>query len=655
MKSTVTHRTSQAGCGRHCPADTLTTAAAMNSTRHGAHGAPVVTLITWITRALALIFIASVVFAPMRRWVGLQVRDAWGLSAQVGLAGAVVTLLASALLLVLANGLRRGKRRAWQITVTLSGAVAIAGVLRLHRGHELISAVIAAGLCLGLLLARRSFTAQPDRLHPGRAAWIVGQLLISGFVLVWALLALNPHKLLGHPGPGDQAAHAASSLIGMEGPVHIRSAWLDMLTATVGLSFGVTAALAACYLLLRTFEPTPRLSEADQHRIRHILGPWGEQDSLAYFALRPDKSVLFSPSGKAAISYRVLAGVALASGDPLGDPEAWPGAIREFLNLADSYAWTPAVLGCSERGAQAWIRQGLDALELGDEAILELSEFTLQGRRMRGVRQAASRIHRAGYTITISRVATLSEDRRAMIIATAQRWRGRETERGYSMALSRLADPADPNAVIVVAELNHHIRGILQLVPWGTHGLSLDQMRRDPQADNGINDFMIARLAAACPALGVERISLNFAVLRAALERGKRIGAGPVARGWFHILHVASRWWQIESLYRFNARFHPRWSPRFIAFHHFHTLPRVALAALEAEGFGGRPSLALRVLYRSDTAARGRSRRALFRLEQHPRPDKPTALLTKNSALLTPPPSALPSAQPRARRQSQTH
>jgi lysyl-tRNA synthetase class 2 len=563
-----------------------------------------VTLIAWTTRTLALISIASVVLAPMRRWVGVELRDAWGLPAEVGLAGAVVSLLASVLLLVLANGLGRGKRRAWQMTVTLSAAVTVASVLRLHRGHEVIPAIIAAGLCGSLVLARRSFTAQPDPLRIGRVLWIVGQLVLSGFGLVWLLLALNPHKLVGAPGPLAQAAHAALSLVGLDGPVRIRSPWLDLLTATVGLSFGVASALAASYLLLRTFEPAPRLSEPDEGRIRDILRHWSDQDSLAYFALRPDKSVLFSPSGKAAISYRVLAGTALASGDPLGDPEAWPGAIREFLRLSDSYAWTPAVLGCSERGAQAWVRHGFDALELGDEAILELSEFGLQGRRMRGVRQAAARIRRAGYTVTISRVSALSEQRRALIRATADHWRGRETERGYSMALSRLASAADPDTVLVVAEHDNHIRGILQLVPWGRAGLSLDHMRRDPRADNGINDFMITELAARCATLGVERISLNFAVLRAALERGRRIGAGPIARGWFKVLHLASRWWQIESLYRFNARFHPRWSPRFIAFRHFRTLPRVALAALEAEGFGGRPSALLRLVHRHDDPPR---------------------------------------------------
>jgi lysyl-tRNA synthetase class 2 len=132
------------------------------------------------------------------------------------------------------------------------------------------------------------------------------------------------------------------------------------------------------------------------------------------------------------------------------------------------------------------------------------------------------------------------------------------------MALSRLAGPEDPRCVLVTAEQEGAVRGILQFVPWGEDGLSLDLMRRDRDVpDNGLNEFMITELLQACPDLGIGKVSLNFAMFRAALERGERIGAGPVARLWAKALRVCSRWWQIETLYKFNAKFDPEWVPRF--------------------------------------------------------------------------------------------
>src|SRR6201992_4070316 len=152
------------------------------------------------------------------------------------------------------------------------------------------------------------------------------------------------------------------------------------------------------------------------------------------------------------------------------------------------------------------------------------------------------------------------------------------------MALSRIGAPGDEDCVLATATEDGALRAVLQLVPWGPDGLSLDLMRRDKGAQGGLNDFLITEIIKAAPGLGVKRISLNFAVFRAALERGERIGAGPVLRAWRGLLVFASRWFQIESLYKFNAKFCPIWEPRFFVYPGGRDAPRIALAALDAEG-----------------------------------------------------------------------
>jgi lysyl-tRNA synthetase class 2 len=154
--------------------------------------------------------------------------------------------------------------------------------------------------------------------------------------------------------------------------------------------------------------------------------------------------------------------------------------------------------------------------------------------------------------------------------------------------------------VVVTAECDGEVRGLLQFVPWGTEGLSLDVMRRarDACGGAGLNELMIVELLAACPGLGVRRVSLNFAVFRSALARGERIGAGPVLRAWRWVLVFLSKWFQIESLYKFNAKFCPVWQPRFFVFPSTKDAPRIALAALEAEAFLVWPRLELRRIAR---------------------------------------------------------
>jgi lysyl-tRNA synthetase class 2 len=196
-----------------------------------------------------------------------------------------------------------------------------------------------------------------------------------------------------------------------------------------------------------------------------------------------------------------------------------------------------------------------------------------------------NRVAKAGYVAEIRRVGDIPRAELDRIIKVSDSWRGSSTERGFSMALGRIGGPGDGDCVLMTATENGVLRAILHFVPWGTDGLSLDLMRRDRTAQPGLNDFLITEAIKAAPGLGVKRISLNFAMFRAALERGERIGAGPVLRAWRGLLVFASRWFQIESLYKFNAKFCPIWEPRFFVYPGTRDTPRIAMAALEAEAF----------------------------------------------------------------------
>ena len=283
----------------------------------------------------------------------------------------------------------------------------------------------------------------------------------------------------------------------------------------------------------------------------------------------------------------MLANVSLASADPIGPPAAWPAAIAAWLAEARTFGWFPAVLSASEEGAQAYVAAGLKALPIGDEAIIDVDTFTLEGPTMQPVRQAVHRVQRAGYTISVRRHADLSAEQLAELARRAEDWRGEDTERGFSMALGRLGDPVDGGCVAVLAhDADGRLRGLLSMVPWGRRGLSLDLMRRDRTSENGLVEAMVAALVTACrDELGVRRLSLNFAMFRGVFSAAERVGAGPVVRLTSRVLTFASRFWQIESLYRSNARYLPSWLPRYLCYDSSLTLTRVALAAGMAEGF----------------------------------------------------------------------
>jgi lysyl-tRNA synthetase, class II len=498
-------------------------------------------------------------------------------------AASSVTVVAGLLLLMLGLGLRRRKRRAWRAAVAL---LALSTVLHVVKGLDVEEASVTVVLTVVLVLLSQQFYALGDPRTRWRAPVVFVLMFLASIVLGLTLTYVRSGGLVGHPSFGTRLDEVLWGLIGVNGPLHFdNDVDNDVVFGTL-LGLGAATLLVTAYLALRPAEPAARLTPEQEQRLRDLLSRHGGRDSLGYFALRRDKSVVFSPTGKAAVSYRVVSGVMLASGDPIGDPEAWPGAIAEFADIARRHAWVPAVMGCSERAGEVWTREAdLRALELGDEAFVEVSEFSLEGRAMRNVRQMVSRVERAGYTTEVRRLRDMSADDVAEIQRQAAAWRDTEVERGFSMALGRFGDAGDEDCVAVTACRDGRVTAVLHFVPWGHDGLSLELMRRDRAAEAGLNELMIVAALRAAPTLGIRRLSLNFAVFRSSLERGGRLGAGPILRAWRELLLIASKWFQIESLYRFNAKFSPIWEPRFVCYPGAGDLPRVALAALEAEAF----------------------------------------------------------------------
>lgn len=505
--------------------------------------------------------------------------------------------------LFLAITMRRRKRAAWILNMVLGGLFLLLFALVMffpeirQHAQNWISLVLTAAFVLALLLGRKEFYAKGDRSNPLLAAIVaVGGLLVTSLLAAVLVTVTNtstvPSTFLERWRYGVMRlitlAADDSRIPGISTP-----GWVDV-TINVLSTLLLFAVLFAAFRSRRAVDP---LTEGDEERLRALLDKHGERDSLGYFALRREKSVVWSPSEKAAIAYRVVGGVSLASGDPIGDPEAWPGAIEPWLAEAREHGWIPAVMGASEEAGTIYARHGLDALELGDEAIVETAEFTLDGRAMRTVRQAFNRVKRAGYEVRIRRHEDIPAEEMATLLRKADDWRDGATERGFSMALGRLGDPRDGRCVMLECrdggdgEGAGELRAVLSFVPWGPRGLSLDLMRRDRDSENGLMEFMVIELLQRAREIGITQVSLNFAMFRSVFERGSKLGAGPVLRMWRSLLSFFSRWWQIESLYRANAKYRPIWEPRFMLFEKSADLLRIGLAAGRAEGFLEAPGL----------------------------------------------------------------
>jgi len=314
------------------------------------------------------------------------------------------------------------------------------------------------------------------------------------------------------------------------------------------------------------------------HRLVHSYG----SDTLAYFALRDDKSYFFSSDDEAMIAYTRLGHYALASGDPIGRPESIDLVIDEFLEMCHRRRWRCAFLAVRESEEARYNTFGLRSFYLGEEAVIECDEFSLDGKRNKSMRQSVGRVART------HRFEMLSEsDASPTLVAQLNdlscRWRGGSPERGFTMALSQAVQGVNPDYHLCVARGPDGVPGgFLRLVPLfgGEPGMTLDMMRRDPASPNGMTEFLIANTVFALREAGLRQLSINFAVMgrlfsaEPGLTVGQRLLKGVVSLG--------NPYFQIKSLHDFSRRFRPAWRPRMIAYER--GLARIALLYSGVEG-----------------------------------------------------------------------
>jgi lysyl-tRNA synthetase class 2 len=455
--------------------------------------------------------------------------------------------------------------------------------------------VAAAFLMLVILIVyHKEFYAESDPTTRLKPLYI---FLFAFFVMFLAglLTLLNRHKeaFLGSPSLWQLTQTVLLGFIGISGPVTFATDRLrDIVNSTLAILGFFTLLVPVLYFFRRAVA-IPKETPEEREIIKSLIALDADQDSLGYFATRHDKSVVWARNKKAGIAYRVQNGVMLASGDPFGEFSLWPEAIEEFLSIARAHAWTPAVMGASDRGGEVWVEKAeMLAIDIGDEAIIHVKDFTLEGKPMGNVRNMISKVSRKGYSASTYRWCDVPIETQSELKKLTKQWRYGADERGFSMSMDRFGEETDSQTVVTIARCEGKIMGLLYFVPWSTHSLSLDRMQRDKSADAGVNELMIATSVEYARSHDMKYVSLNFAAFRSLFERADKISAGPMVRTLRNIIRLFSNYFQVESLFRFNAKFYPEWQTRYVIYPKARDLPAVAWAAIQAEqfvkGFGKR-------------------------------------------------------------------
>ncbi|MEO9223978.1 MAG: phosphatidylglycerol lysyltransferase domain-containing protein, partial [Acidimicrobiales bacterium] len=503
---------------------------------------------SFVVAGVGLINLISAVTPPVR--TRLRAVDDL-LPLIVSQTAAALVVLAGLALVVLARGLRRGLRNAWIAAVVLLWT---SFLLHVFKGLDLEEAIFAGVAGLYLLFNQRHFRVKADTFSRQRAyaTLVLGVVVAVGTSLAAVMIF---HGESVRPGLGDATLAVFQRLLG--GHTRPLPHRVDLFLRPSLLATSIGLVVVAGWIAFRPVvakRMNPVAPEAEENA-RRLVEQYGG-DTLAYFALRDDKRWWFW--GDTVVAYAITNGVALVSPDPIGPVWERRRAWFAFREFADEHGWPVAVMGASEDWLTIYHASGMKEMYVGDEAVADVRRFSLEGGKNKGLRQAVNRIAKYGYRMEFFDPLEIPRDLEDGLRALMTESRRGEVERGFSMTLGRIFDPRDRGLLLAVCfGPDETPAAFCQYVPApGVNGYSLDLMRRsEGEHPNGLADFVVAKTMDHLRDKGMVGLGLNFATMRAVLAGERGEGITPRIEKWFFSKMSDSM--QIESLWRYNAKFDP--------------------------------------------------------------------------------------------------
>jgi phosphatidylglycerol lysyltransferase len=452
--------------------------------------------------------------------------------------------VAGFLLLALSAGLWRRRRGAyWAALIVLVGGA----LLSLLKGLDWEEAIELAVVAALLAPCRAAFNRSSRLSEPLRPSWL---LLVAAVVAASLWLGFFAYRDVAYQ---DEL-------------------WWSFLTDRQASGFLRAAAVLALLTLLiagRSLFAAPgahghrSAGPEDVARALDALRRADRAEPEAWLAALGDKALMFSPSGRSVLAYRVIGRRWIAMGEPAGAADERRDLLWAFAEAADGYGAAPVFYSVSEGLLADLATLGLAVRKIGETAAVDTAAFSLEGKARQNLRTAVNRAEREGATFEVlppGGASPVITELKAVSDAWLTAHRG--TEKTFS--LGRF-DPAYLDLMpLAVVRQGGRIVAFANLMPGARpqDGLAVDLMRHAPDAPQGVMDFLFIRTIQWARDQGWSVLDLGLAPLAGLDDRR----LAPVfARVGALVFDEGEAVYGFSGLRAYKAKFSPDWRPRFIA------------------------------------------------------------------------------------------
>lgn len=479
-------------------------------------------------------------------------------------------------MLTLAANLWRRKRLAWLLTV---GLLIVSIFSNLVKGWDYEESLLSTLLLGQLLWMRQVFTARSDRpsIIQGIRVLIVALL----FTLAYGTLGffwLDHHYSttfrLNEAFWQTLAIFFTVDNLGLEPTSRFGRFFIDSINL-----IGAVTLLYALWMLLRPVLPHEAASIKERKRARAIVEQYG-RSSLARFTLLDDKSYYFSPSGQTVIAYVPKGRGAIALGDPIGAIEDRSEAIAGFKQFCALNDWQPAFYQTLPDDLELYHSLNFKTLKIGEEAIVELKSFTLQGKAGKSFRPAINKLHKLGYSVRFYPppiADELLQELRAISNGWLEQMQGAEKR----FSLGWFDDDYIKNCEIAVVQngQGNPIAFANIISEYQRREITIDLMRHLPDVEHGTMDLLFVSMFEHFK-LGYDSFNLGLAALSGV---GSTIQSPRIERGMHYLYEHLNQFYNFQGLRSYKDKFHPRWEPRYLVYPQLSALPEVTVGLVRAD------------------------------------------------------------------------
>ena len=491
--------------------------------------------------------------------------------------GHLFSAITGFVLLTLAVHLLRRKRLAWLLSI---GLLVVSILSHLIKGLDYEESLLSLLLLVQLLVMRRVFTAQSDR--PSIAQGV--RALISALVFTLAYGTLGFYLLDHYYSVNFDLPQALLQTLamffdydnaGLQPTRRFGKFFANSIYIIGAVTFGY-----ALFMLLRPVLLRSGATKQERQRAQEIVEKHG-QSSLARFILFEDKAYYFSPSGQSVIAYVAKGRGAIALGDPIGLPDDRQEAIMGFQQFCTCNDWYPAFYQTLPDDVTLYKSLGFQVLQIGEEAIVDLKAFTLQGKSAQNLRTALNKLNKLDYQVVFYSppiAPALLQELRAVSDEWLQKMQG--SEKKFSLGWFDETYLRNCELAVVRSPNEQAIAFTNVITEYQLNEATIDLMRHRTVIENGTMDFLFISLLKHFKEKGYDGLNLGLSALSGVgeTERSRRLEKG------IHYLHEhLNRFYNFKGLHAYKCKFQPRWEPRYLVYPSLAALPDVVVALIRAD------------------------------------------------------------------------